>query len=76
MVAPISDFIVTLGLGGCILSQDTMPDNDKEGNKEEVVIEEEVGPSNEQFNIQRKAAGKLVLEEDVAEGHISMASGT
>lgn len=77
--------MVSLGSDGRILSQGTISDAlEKNSNlKLEVAkkveteenAENEIDPPSQQVNVQKKAEGKLILEEEVAEGHISMASG-
>lgn len=84
MVAPISEFVVSLGSDGQILSQGTISDaleknlNLKREVAKEIEIEEkaeeEIDP--QQVDLQKKTEGKLILEEEVAEGHISWASST
>lgn len=86
MVAPISDFVVSLGSDGQILSQGTISDaleknlNLKLEVAKEVEIEknaeDEIDPPSQQVDTQKGAEDKLILDEEVAEGHISMASST
>ncbi|KAF9469423.1 P-loop containing nucleoside triphosphate hydrolase protein [Collybia nuda] len=82
MVASISDFVVSLGSDGQILSQGSISDALEKNLslKLEVAAEielqekaEEVVDS-QQVDVQKEAEGKLIVEEEVAEGHISWAS--
>lgn len=84
MVASISEFVVSLGSDGQILSQGTISDaleknlNLKLDVAKEIEIEEKAEEEidSDQINLQKEAEGKLILEEEVAEGHISWASST
>lgn len=84
-IAPISEFVVSLGLDGQILSQGSISDAlEKNANlrlevaKEAEVEEkakEEIDPSSQLIDVEKRSEGKLILEEEVAEGHLSLASG-
>lgn len=95
MVAPIADFVVSLGSDGQILSQGTMSEALAKNSKlrqeiaKEKALEEKVEQQEaeieqlegEEGKVQKKADGdgqegakkdgKLVVEEETAEGHIS-----
>ncbi|KAI0258843.1 P-loop containing nucleoside triphosphate hydrolase protein [Gloeopeniophorella convolvens] len=83
LVSPIADYVVSLGGGGTILSCGTVSDalaNDKslsvELAEEEAILEkteEEIDGEKPDENA-KKAAGKLILEEEIAEGHVSWKS--
>ncbi|EIN13416.1 P-loop containing nucleoside triphosphate hydrolase protein [Punctularia strigosozonata HHB-11173 SS5] len=80
MASPIADFVVSLGSDGRILSQGTVSDalaKDK-ALKAEVVeeakalekVEDEVDPEEDLDVAVEKKDGKLVLAEEIAEGHV------
>ncbi|KAI0258755.1 hypothetical protein BC834DRAFT_974824 [Gloeopeniophorella convolvens] len=83
LVSPIADYVVSLGSDGTILSCGTVSDalaNDKslsaELAEEEAILEkteEEIDGEKPDENA-KKAAGKLILEEEIAEGHVSWKS--
>ncbi|KAG6830884.1 hypothetical protein H0H87_006879 [Tephrocybe sp. NHM501043] len=82
MAAPISEFVVSLGSDGQILSQGSISDalaknsklKDKvaEEQQKEEKAEQEV--DSEQETESRKDEGKLIVEEESGEGHISWSS--
>lgn len=87
ITAPIADFVVSLGSDGQILSQGTMSDalakNSKlrEEAKQELEAEEKAvqdvdvpALDEDEPKKEDKKDGKLVLEEETAEGHISWQS--
>ncbi|KAF9469452.1 P-loop containing nucleoside triphosphate hydrolase protein [Collybia nuda] len=82
LVAPISDFVVSLGSDGKIISRGTISDALEKSSqlklevaKElDVKMKEEETVDSDRVNTQKEAEGKLILEEEVAEGHISWAS--
>lgn len=89
MTAPIADFVVSLGPDGQILSQGTMSEalakNSKlrEEARQEKEIEEKAAEDVDAPHLdeeapkkENKADGKLVVEEETAEGHISWQSCT
>ena len=84
MVAPIADFVVSIGSNGQILSQGTIADAlalNREL-KQEVAKEGEMEAKAEgeidattAVDTRKEADGKLIVEEEVADGHISFSSG-
>ncbi|KAI0258771.1 hypothetical protein BC834DRAFT_974833 [Gloeopeniophorella convolvens] len=83
LVSPIADYVVSLGGDGTILSCGTVSDalaKDKslsaEIAEEEAILEkskEEVDAEKPDENV-KKAVGKLILEEETAEGHVGWKS--
>lgn len=87
LTAPIADFVVSLGSDGQILSQGTMSEalakssKLREEAKHEFEVEEKAAEEidvpalgEEVAKKEDKKDGKLVLEEETAEGHISWQS--
>lgn len=88
MVAPIADFVISLGSDGQILSQGTITDalamssKLRDEVKEEKAIEEKAAenfdvpaPYEEVPQNDSQKDGKLIVEEETAEGHVSWQSG-
>ncbi|KAG5644694.1 hypothetical protein DXG03_007917 [Asterophora parasitica] len=84
MVAPISKFVVSLGSDGQILSQGTILDALAKNSELQLEValekvaeqkaEEEID-GQEAEETRKEAQGKLILEEESGEGHISWESG-
>lgn len=83
MAAPISEFVVSIGSDGQILSQGSISDalakNSKlkaevaEEKQKEEKAEQDIDANQEAEA--RKEEGKLIVEEESGEGHISWGSG-
>jgi hypothetical protein len=89
MASKVADFVVSLGIDGRIHSQGSISDAivDHEQLKEEVTMDKEIsGKAEETLDIdydaevvkagdKKKNAGKLVVAEEVDEGHVSTSAG-
>ena len=78
MASPLADFVVSLGTDGHIADQGSVSDviaqNSKlaeEVEREEETIEQDEEESSERNNIATDTSGKLVLAEEIEEGHVS-----
>ena len=85
MASPVADFVVSLGTDGRVVSQGTLSKvlakDDKlskelaEEQAEMAKAENEVdGVEPDEEAAPKKTDGKLIVEEEIAEGHISWAS--
>ena len=80
MVSPVAQFVVSLGIDGRVASQGTVAEamvKDKEMQMEAVESQEANKKEDEveiPGNTDKKPDGKLVVAEEIAEGHISMAA--
>ena len=85
MASPVADFVVSLGTDGRVVSQGTLSKvlakDDKlskelaEEQAEMAKAENEVdGDEPDEEAAPKKTDGKLIVEEEIAEGHISWAS--
>ena len=78
LVQPIADFVVALGNDGRIVSQGSLERALKEDSElleelkadEELIENAEDGMDNIQVNHQAKQDGKLVVSEEIGEGHV------
>jgi hypothetical protein len=80
MVAPIAQFVVSLGLDGRVVSQGTMSEAMKEDsrfakevakNEEQIEKEDEVVALEGGEKEEKKPSGKLMTAEEKAEGHVA-----
>ena len=85
MASPVADFVVSLGTDGRVVSQGTLSKvlakDDKlskelaEEQAEMAKAENEVdGVEPDEEAAPKKTDGKLIVEEEIAEGHVSWAS--
>ena len=80
MVNPLADFVVSLGTDGQIESQGSISDALSKNSElaEEVKHEEEAMELDEDVDqtesVVEDAAGKLVVAEEIEEGHVSSAA--
>lgn len=81
MVSPIADFVVSLGTDGRVLSQGSV----SEALAKDQTLVEEVEKDQEALakadteidgKVEIKSDGKLIVDEDIAVGHVSWAART
>ena len=85
MASPVADFVVSLGTDGRVVSQGTLSKvlaKDDKLSKELAAEQAEMAKAeNEVDSVEpdeeaapKKTDGKLIVEEEIAEGHVSWAS--
>lgn len=83
MTSPIADFAVSLGSDGRLLSQGTISavlkidkllSADVESEKKEAEMTEEVTDIIKPDDLVKQGAGKLILTEEISEGHVTWAA--
>lgn len=84
MVSPIASYVVSLGTDGRVASQGSVAEamaNDKEMQAEAEESEEALKKADQEEATEmkgeetKKSDGKLVVAEEIAEGHVSWAAG-